>query len=136
MHALTCTIGLVLPPPERMALRTVRHDGWFPFWPEHLAWFLSFQVAAAATTRELWAEARRALVGLAEIPDFSAVDVRRLHGVARFSPGSSLEVVVLAVTRGGRPLFQVVTAAAGCPVGFGRAPSAVHRAPTVRMRIP
>lgn len=123
MHVIQCTIASVLPPGERLALRPERHDGRFPFWPEHLGWSLAFEVPAGGDSADGWMVARQALrlAGSAEqLPALNFISIRRLDGVHLLAPRSRLLVVVLAVWVDGTPRFQLMTPAEGCPTEFGR----------------
>lgn len=123
MHVIQCTIARVHPPGERLALRPERHDGRFPFWPEHLGWSLAFELPADSDAADTWMVARQALrlAGSAEqLPALNFISIRRLLGVHLMAPRSHLLVVVLAVWGDGLPLFQLMTPAEGCPTDFGR----------------
>lgn len=123
MHVLQCTIASVLPPGERLSLRRERHDARFPFWPEHLGWWLAFELPASSDTSDAWMMARHALreAGSNEqLPALNFTSIRRLSGVHHLGPRGQLALVMLGVWVGSTPSFQLMTPAEGCPTDFGR----------------
>jgi hypothetical protein len=123
MHVLQCTIASVLPPGERLSLRAERHDGRFPFWPEHLGWSLAFELPASSDSADAWMVARHALclAGSEEqLPALNFISIRRLSGLQQLGPRGRLELVVLGVWVESIPSFQLMTPAEGCPTDFGR----------------